>query len=59
MLNDTNVKNSWDSVRCKYELKQITKNREKNVATNENWILRKMGLNFQNPKFNILRKIRS
>ena len=59
MLNDINVKNSWDSVRCKYQLKQITKNREKNVATNENWILRKMGLNFQNPKFNILRKIRS
>ena len=59
MLNDINVKNSWDSVRCKYQLKQITKTREKNVATNENWILRKMGLNFQNPKFNILRKIRS
>ena len=59
MLNDINVENSWNSVRCKYQLKQITKTREKNVATNENWILRKMGLNFQNPKFNILRKIRS
>ena len=55
MLKDTNVKNSW---RCKYQLKQITKTREKkNVATNENWILRKMGLKFQNPNFNILRKI--
>ena len=29
MLNDVNVKNSWDSVRCKYQLKQITKTRKK------------------------------
>ena len=57
MLNDINVKNSWDSVRCKYHLKHITKTREKNVATNENWILRKMDLKFQNPNFVILRKL--
>ena len=57
MLNKMNVKNSWDSVRIKYQLKQIIKTREKNVATNENCILRKMGLKFQNPSFNILFKI--
>ena len=43
--------------KCKYQLQQITKTREKNVATNENWILKKMGLKFQNPNLNILRKI--
>ena len=52
MLNDINVKNSWDSVRCKYQLKLITKTRKKNVAVNENYILGKMGLKFQNPSFN-------
>ena len=57
MLNKMNVKNSWDSVRIKYQLKQIIKTREKNVATSENCILRKMGLKFQNPSFNILFKI--
>ena len=49
MLNDINVKNSLDSLRCKYQLKQITKTREKNVAPNKNCFLRKMGLKFQNP----------
>ena len=44
-------------VRWKYQLKLITKTREKNVATNENCILRKMGLKFQNSSFNILCKI--
>ena len=29
MLNDVNVKNSRDSLRCKYQLKQITKVEEK------------------------------
>ena len=53
ILNDINVKNSWDSVRCKSQLKQISKTREKNVATNENCILRKMGLKFQNTNFKI------
>ena len=43
--------------RWKYQLKLIIKTREKNVATNENCILRKMGLKFQNPSFNILWKI--
>ena len=43
--------------RCKYQLKQITKKtREKNAATNENCILRQIGLKFQNPSFNILCK---
>ena len=32
-------------------------NKRKNVATNENCILRKMGLKFQNSSFNILCKI--
>ena len=46
MLNDINAKNSWGSLRCKYQLKQMTKTSEKNAATNENCILRKMGLKF-------------
>ena len=54
MLDDVNVKNLRDSLRCKYQLKQITKIREKNVATNENCILIKIGLKFQNSSFNIL-----
>ena len=41
-------------VRWKYQLKVITKTREKNVATNENCILRKIKLKFQNPSFKIL-----
>ena len=58
MLEDINVKNSCDSLKCKFKLKQMTKTREKkHVATNENCILRKMGLKFQNPSFNILSKI--
>ena len=36
---------------------EMAKTREKNVATNENCILRKMNLKFQNPGFNILGKI--
>ena len=47
MLNDINLQNSWDSGRCKYQLKQITKTREKNVETNENCILTKMVSNFK------------
>ena len=57
MLNDINVKNSWDSLSWKYQLKQIMKTREKTVATSENCILRKMSLKFQNPSCNILCKI--
>ena len=57
MLNDINTKNSWDSLRCKYQIKQITKIREENGATNENCILRKMALKFQNLSFHILYKI--
>ena len=57
MSNYINVKNWWDSLRCKYQLKQITKTREKNVASNENCILRKMKLKLQNPSFNILWQI--
>ena len=56
MLNDINVKNSWGHVRCKLQLKQTIKTREKYVATNENCILRKMDLKFQDPSFNILCK---
>ena len=40
-------------MRFQYQLKLVTKTREKNVATN----LRKMGLKFQNPSFKILWKI--
>ena len=57
MLNDVNVKNSWDNLRWKYQLKQIMKTREKNNATSENCIPRKMSSKFQNPSFNILCKI--
>ena len=57
MLDGINVKNSWNSLRCKHQLKQIIKTREKNVATNENCILRKMGLKFEDTNFNILCEI--
>ena len=57
MLNDINITNSRDSLRCKYQLKQIIKTKERNVATNENCILKKIGLKLQNPSFNILCKI--
>ena len=49
--------NSWDGFRCKYQLVQIAKTRERSVETNRNFILRKMDLKFQNPSFNILCKI--
>ena len=52
-----NVKITWDSLRCKYQLKQITKTRGQIFATNENCFLRKMSLKFQNPSFSILCKI--
>ena len=52
MLNDINVENSWESLRCKYQPQQITKCREKDVSTNENCILKKKSLKFQNPSFN-------
>ena len=39
------------------QLKEITKTREKNVATNENCILWKIGLTFQNLSFKRLYKI--
>ena len=29
ILNDTNVKNPWESLRWKFQLKQISKSREK------------------------------
>ena len=51
ILNDTSVKNSWDSLKYKYQLKQITTTRGKNVATHENCTLRKMSLKFQNVSF--------
>ena len=57
MLNYINVEYSWESLRCKFQLKQITKSREKNVATNKNCILRKMGLKFQNPSINPMQNI--
>ena len=47
MLNETSVKNSRDSLKWKYQLKQITKTRGKNVPTDENCILRKMSLKLQ------------
>ena len=50
--------NSGDTLRCKYQLKQIAKIREKNIAANEKYILRKMG-KFQTPSFIILREIAS
>ena len=40
-------------LRWKYQLKQITITWKK-VTTNKKYILRIMGLKFQNPKFNIL-----
>ena len=40
-------------LRWKYQLKQITITWKK-VTTNKKYILKIMGLKFQNPKFNIL-----
>ena len=48
-VNVVNLKTSWNSLRCKYQLKQITRTIEKNNATNKNYILRQKGLKFQNP----------
>ena len=43
---------------CKMQIStKSDKTREKNVASKENCILRKMGLKFQNPRFKILCKI--
>ena len=42
-----------DSLRCKYQLSQITKTKEKKFATSENCIPKKMDLKFQNPNFNM------
>ena len=49
--------NSGDTLGYKYQLKQIAKTREKNIAANENYIMRKMGLQFQTPSFIILSEI--
>ena len=57
MLNDINVKNSWGSARCKYQLKQITKTREKKCCNQWKLNSEKKDLQFQNPNLNILRKI--
>ena len=38
-------------------LTDLTKTRQNNVETNENCILRKMGVKFKNSSFNILCKI--
>ena len=51
--------NSGDTLRYKYQLKQIAKTREKNIAANENYILRKIGLKFQTSSFIILSEIAS
>ena len=55
---NVNVKNSWYSLTRNYQFKQITKTRQKNNATIENGNLsllcKLMGLQFQNPSFNIL-----
>ena len=41
------------------QLKQIAKTREKNIAANESYILRKLGLKLQTPSFTILSEIAS
>ena len=38
-------------------MKTDNHNLRENISTNEKYIVRKMGLKFQNPEFNILRKI--
>ena len=57
MLSDIDVKASWNTFRCKYQLKQITTTREESVTNSKNYILRKMDFKFQNPNFNIVYKI--
>ena len=51
MLNDINVKNSWERLRYKFQLKQITKSREK-CCNLWKLHLRKMSFKFQNLSFN-------
>ena len=53
MLNDINVENSWESLRCKFQLKQITKSKKK---CRNQWKLQseKNGLKISNPSFNPL-----
>ena len=53
MLNDVDIKNSWDSLWCKYQLKQITQTREKIAAANENCISKNMDWKLQNRSLNI------
>ena len=55
MLNNLNFETSWNSLRCKYKLKKIITTK-KNYCSQSNCTLRKMGLKFQNPYFNILYK---
>ena len=47
MLNDTSVKRSWDSLRCKYQLKQITKTREKMLQPMKTAFWEKWASNFK------------
>ena len=57
MLNDINVKNSWNSLRCKHQLKQITKTREKMLQSMKAAFWEKFVENLKNPSFNILCQI--
>ena len=50
MFNDMNVKNSWESLRCKFQLQQITKSREKVLQPIETAFWEK----FKNLSFNPL-----
>ena len=47
MLNDINVKISWESLRCKFQLNQITKTREKMSQPMKTVFWEKWGYNFK------------
>ena len=55
MSKDITIKNWWDILKCKYHVKQITKTREKNIATNETSFWRKMSLKFQTLASNFMK----
>ena len=49
MLNDIDVKNSCESLRCKFQLKQITKSREKQFCNERKLNSEKNGLKNSKP----------
>ena len=56
MLNDINVKNLWDSLRWKYQLKQIAKTREKKSCNQWKLHSEKDGVKLSKPELQHFRQ---